>query len=233
MTRSRPSMQKSTSKSGIETRSGFRKRSNSRSCSSGSRSVMPSAVGHQRAGARAAARAHRHAVLARPADEVGDDQEVAGEAHLADDLELARPARSRYAVRLRRRAGRERARKTARPTRLRRNSLGRHAGGHRVIRQPRLAQLQHQAAAARDLHASSRAPRAHRANSSAISRGRAQVLLRGVAAHARRIREQRAVVDAHARLVRFEIRRALRKRTSLVATTGTPRRAASATAAAM
>src|SRR6266446_5370680 len=41
MTRSRPSMQKSTSKSGMETRSGLRKRSNSRSCAIGSRSVMP------------------------------------------------------------------------------------------------------------------------------------------------------------------------------------------------
>ena len=45
-------------------------------------------VRDQRAGAGAAARADRHAVLARPADEVGDDQEVAGEAHLADDAEL-------------------------------------------------------------------------------------------------------------------------------------------------
>ena len=95
MTRSRPSMQKSTSKSGIDTRSGFRKRSNSRSCSIGSRSVMPQRPGHQRTGAGAAPRAHRHAVLARPADEVGDDEEVAGEAHRADHIEFARPGAPR------------------------------------------------------------------------------------------------------------------------------------------
>ncbi|MNT49077.1 hypothetical protein D3C72_1859050 [compost metagenome] len=43
ITRSRPCWQKSMSKSGIETRSGFRKRSNSSAYLSGSRSVMPSA----------------------------------------------------------------------------------------------------------------------------------------------------------------------------------------------
>ena len=44
--------------------------------------------GHQRAGAGAAAGADRDAVLLRPVDEVGDDQEVAREAHLDDDVEL-------------------------------------------------------------------------------------------------------------------------------------------------
>src|SRR5882757_7317910 len=43
ITRSLPSWQKSMSKSGIDTRSGFRNRSNSRSYCNGSRSVMPSA----------------------------------------------------------------------------------------------------------------------------------------------------------------------------------------------
>jgi hypothetical protein len=45
--------------------------------------------GYQRPGARAAARPDGPAVLARPADEVGHDQEVAGEAHLADHVQLA------------------------------------------------------------------------------------------------------------------------------------------------
>ena len=45
--------------------------------------------GHQRAGAGTTARAHRDLVLLRPADEVGHDQEVAGEAHLDDDAQLA------------------------------------------------------------------------------------------------------------------------------------------------
>ena len=44
--------------------------------------------GDQRARARAAARPDRHAVVLRPLDEVGDDQEVAGEAHLHDHVEL-------------------------------------------------------------------------------------------------------------------------------------------------
>ncbi len=88
MTRSRPSMQKSTSKSGIDTRSGFKNRSNRRSCSIGSRSVMPEHVGDQRSRAGAAARTHRHAVLARPADEIRHDQEVSGEAHGANDAKL-------------------------------------------------------------------------------------------------------------------------------------------------
>ena len=69
-------------------RPGLRKRSKSRPWASGSRSVMRSAVRHERAGGRAAARAHGHAVLARPADVVPDDQEVAREAHLLDDVEL-------------------------------------------------------------------------------------------------------------------------------------------------
>ena len=42
-------------------------------------------IGHQRARARATARADRDAMLLGPLDEVGDDQEVAGEIHLVDD----------------------------------------------------------------------------------------------------------------------------------------------------
>ena len=55
---------------------------------SGSRSVMRSRVGDQRAGSRAAARADRNAVVARPLDEVPDDQEVAAVAHAVDHAEL-------------------------------------------------------------------------------------------------------------------------------------------------
>ncbi len=46
------------------------------------------AVGHQAAGGRAATRPDGNALLARVADEVPDDQEVAGELHLLDHLEL-------------------------------------------------------------------------------------------------------------------------------------------------
>ena len=44
--------------------------------------------GDDRAGAGAAAGTDRNALRLRPLDEVGDDQEVAGEAHLLDDAEL-------------------------------------------------------------------------------------------------------------------------------------------------
>ena len=45
-------------------------------------------IGHQRAGARTAARPDRNALRFRPLDEIGDDQEVAGIFHLHDDAEL-------------------------------------------------------------------------------------------------------------------------------------------------
>ena len=44
--------------------------------------------GHQRTGGRTAARAHGDAVVLGPVDELLHDEEVAGEAHLKDDLEL-------------------------------------------------------------------------------------------------------------------------------------------------
>ena len=44
--------------------------------------------GDDRAGAGAAARADRNALLLGPFDEVGDDQEIAGKAHAGDDVEL-------------------------------------------------------------------------------------------------------------------------------------------------
>ena len=45
-------------------------------------------IGHQRAGARAAAGADRNALRLRPLDEVGDDQEVAGIFHAGDDAQF-------------------------------------------------------------------------------------------------------------------------------------------------
>ncbi len=47
-------------------------------------------IGDERADAGAATRSDGNRVGARPRDEVGDDEEVALEAHLADDLDLAR-----------------------------------------------------------------------------------------------------------------------------------------------
>ena len=45
-------------------------------------------IGDQRAGARTAPRANRHAIVLGPLDEVGNDQEVAGKAHLNDGAQL-------------------------------------------------------------------------------------------------------------------------------------------------
>ena len=84
-------------------------------------------IGDQRAGAGAAAGPDRHAVALRPVDEVGDDQEVAGEAHLHDGRGLEFEARdvlgplARRARRRRDRAPRAAAR-GPRPPRARRCS---------------------------------------------------------------------------------------------------------------
>ena len=59
-------MQKSTSKSGIETRSGFKNRSNRRSCSIGSEIRDAENERHQGSRARAAARPDRHAIVRAP-----------------------------------------------------------------------------------------------------------------------------------------------------------------------
>jgi hypothetical protein len=80
-------MQKSMSKSGIDTRSGFRKRSKRRLYGMGSRSVMRIAYATidprpSRAPGPPGCR------FLRVADEVPDDEEVAGELHLRDDVEL-------------------------------------------------------------------------------------------------------------------------------------------------
>src|ERR1700732_2517636 len=99
MTSSRRSWQKSMSKSGIDTRSGLRNRSNSRPKRSGSRSVMVSAQattepapdprpGAAGAGPRPAPGTDRDALALGPLNDVGDDQEVAGKPHPDDRLEL-------------------------------------------------------------------------------------------------------------------------------------------------
>ena len=62
--------------------------------------------GHDRAGARAAARPHGNAAGLGPLDEVGNDQEVAGKPHLRDHADLEREA---PLVVLRREARRRRA----------------------------------------------------------------------------------------------------------------------------
>ena len=162
----------------------------------------PQAVGDQRSRSRAAPRSHRHAVIARPADEVGDDEEIAGKAHLADDIELARKA---LVVCGGCRGGpRESLPKSALAL-LTQELLGGNARRQRVLRQPRLTEGEHQAATARDLDRVGERLGHIRKERRHLLR-RAQVLLSGVAAHAPGVREQSAFLDAHSRLVRLEFR---------------------------
>ena len=107
---------------------------------------MLSAVGDDRAGRRAAAGADRDAVLLGVADEVPDDQEVGGEAHLLDHPELElepldRLGRDRVAV-----AGAQALAGDPPQHRLRLLAVG-----GRVARQQQLAQLDLDVAALGDL----------------------------------------------------------------------------------
>ena len=70
------------------TRSGLRKRSNSRPYCEGVDIGDLHGVADQASGGRTAAWSDGNALLFREADEIPDDQEVAGELHLLDDLDL-------------------------------------------------------------------------------------------------------------------------------------------------
>ena len=83
-------MQKSMSISGIEMRSGFRKRSNSSSCCERIDVGDAQRIGDQGSRRRSASRPHRNVVLFGVADEVPDDQEVSRELHLLNDGDFAR-----------------------------------------------------------------------------------------------------------------------------------------------
>ena len=82
-------MQKSMSISGIDMRSGFRKRSNSSSFCSGSMSVISMQYATSDPAADPRPGPTGMPCSLRVADEVPHDQEVAGELHLLDDVELA------------------------------------------------------------------------------------------------------------------------------------------------
>ena len=80
-------------------------------------------VGDERAGGRSAAGADGDVVLAGVADEVPDDQEIAGELHLLDDARVRAPgaARSRRwnaSACLARASGRSASRRRAKPSRV-------------------------------------------------------------------------------------------------------------------
>ncbi len=96
------------------------------------------------------------------------------------------------------------ARFQALPRLLARELRHRRAFRHGIFRQARLAERQLQAAAARDLHGILERLGNIGEQLRHLCR-RAQVLLLGVAAYARGIREQASFVDADARLVGFEV----------------------------
>ena len=156
--------------------------------------------GHQRTGARATPRSHRHTVGTRPADEVGDDEKVARKPHRADHIELAlqtcvidvvaNTIGNTPCQTLRQTVGRLGANEV----------IGTASIGHRIVRQATLAKLQRQTAALRNGNAVGE-------RFGQISKqdrhffGRAQVLLGRVFALPRRIGQLRAILNAHARLV--------------------------------
>ena len=160
-------------------------------------------VGDQRARTGPAAGSNRHAVGARPVDEIRDDQEIAGKSHLADDIELG--AQALVIALGRGRAGllRQPLRQPA-PRLLAQEVLRADTARQRIFWQAHLAELQDQTAAPSDLDRVGERLRHVRKQGGHLLR-RAQVLLMAVTAHAARIRQQRAVVYAHTRLVRFEV----------------------------
>ena len=162
-------------------------------------------VGDERTCARTAPRPHRHAVGARPADEVRDDEEIARETHLADDRELAvEPRPVGRAVGLRELRKPPEARLETERRLLAQEVLDADAVRHREGGQPRLAEMQREAATARDRHAVGERFRQVGEERRHLV-GRTQVLLLRVAAGATGVGELHALVDADPRLVGVEI----------------------------
>ncbi|SMG02914.1 titin [Burkholderia singularis] len=165
-------------------------------------------IGNERARAGAAARPDRHTVVFRPVDEVRDDQEVAGKAHLLDRSALEietlvirgalRIALGRVRIELRE------AFLEPFLGQLHEIVVERHPVGRRKERQLRLAEFERQVAALGDLdrvrerRRQIREQRGHLVLRTEILVGRETLLTA-------RIRQDVAFRDAHARLVRGEI----------------------------
>ena len=165
-------------------------------------------VGHQRARAGAASGAHRHAVVLGPADEVGDDQEVAGETHLDDRLAFeGEPLAVARALRFALGRVSEALQQTALQTGLRFGDqvlVERHAGWGREQWQPRLAECQHEVAAPCDLDGVLQCLRQiGEALQHLCLAG--EVLLRRVYARTPSVGQHLPLGDADARLMRPEI----------------------------
>ncbi len=165
-------------------------------------------IGHQRAGTRAAPRAHRTAVGQRPLDEVADDQEVAREAHLQDghDLEL-QPLGIAWPLALALACVRIAHLQTLLQPfegHLAEVVLQGQAVGNREVRQLRLAQGQLQVAALRDAQAVGQR-RGYIGKQGFDLRLALEVLLGAEALDPPRVGQRLTLGNAHPRLVRLVV----------------------------
>ncbi len=165
-------------------------------------------VRDQRARARSPSGADRHAVVLRPVDEVGDDQEVAGETHLDDRLGLELETRDVFRP-LRVALGRVRVEQRKSLLQARRRFvlqmlLDGYAGRGRKVGQIILAQWNRQVAALRDGYAVGERVR-HVGEALRHLVLRHEILFGSEALRAARVREHVALGDAHARLVRAKL----------------------------
>ncbi len=166
------------------------------------------AVGNQRAGAGAAPRSHRHAVVLGPVDEVRHDQEVARKTHLNNDAEFEfqalgvfrQPGRAfgRVRVEMRHAFGETLVRTLADVV------VETHAVRRRKIGQTALAQFQREVAALGDFDAVGERLRQVGEQLGHLVR-RFEVLLGGERPRAARVAEHHALGNTHACLVRPEI----------------------------
>ena len=228
ITSSRRSWQKSMSKSGMDTRSGFRNRSNSSPKRNGSRSVMVSAHAATDPAPEPRPGPTGMPCALRPLDEVGHDQEVAGEAHRRDHAQLVfQPGRhTRCARSPRRRPSRPCAEPgppaPSGPQRL----LLRRALPHlRAHRQQRLARLRHGGCSCRAMasvlsHASGRSANSARMAAAGLNQCSAVTRRRSGSATARP-----AAMHSSASWAAYIA--GLAKKHSLVATRGNPAASAS------
>ena len=160
---------------------------------------------HQRTRARAAARPDRDPVLLGPVDEVGHDQEVAGESHRHDDAEFEVQPRLVVATGpafgercLLQPLRQPLARLAADP------AVQGFVAGHRECRQEVGAEAQFQVAALRQRHRVVERVRRVGGEQRGHFLGRFQVLLGAVVVRAARIVQHPSAGDAYARLMRVE-----------------------------
>ncbi len=165
-------------------------------------------IGHQRAGARAAPWPDRHAVPLGPVDEVGDDQEVAGKAHLPDGADLEGEALLvlRALGRTRGGVGEELGKARLQPCRglLRHELVQGQPLGRRELGQLVLAQFDRQRAAARDFHRIGECLGEVGEQFGHLGLG-LEVLLVGEVLGPARVAEDVALGDAHPRFVGLEV----------------------------